>query len=139
MSTSPGPEEDDEGDVWAAGQGIWVENCYPPNDKQHWLAAMPQSTRPTYVPATVEECDEDWVTLVTDWEPKQSRTMSKSSLRKRTKERGSIDDIPFEELHEAQVLEQLYKQHMEGRVYDVVGPVLLALNPSPKTVDVDEL
>lgn len=105
MSTSPGPEEYDEGDVWAAGQGIWVENCYPANDKQHWLAAMPQSTRPTYVPATVEECDEDWVTLVTDWEPQQSRTMSKGNLRKRTKERGSIDDIPFEELHEAQVSE----------------------------------
>ena len=116
------------------------------------------------MPATVEECDEDWVTLVTDWEPQQNRTMSKGNLRKRTKERGSIDDIPFEELHEAQVraavatttaavpiladdrphnhhqvLEQLYKQHMEGRVYDVVGPVLLALNPSPKTVDLDAL
>ena len=118
------------------GQTIWVENIYPTTDKKHWQEAMPDATRPIYVPATVEEVEDDFVTLKTDWQPPLSRTMTKTRLSRRTMQ-ASIDHMAALDLDEAQVLDQLYRNHVDGAVYDVNGPVLLALNVSPKPVDLD--
>jgi alpha-tubulin suppressor-like RCC1 family protein len=120
---------------------VWVRNPYPVGDERYresWLPS-PLTSRPPWVPGEILSLGEGPaavdVTVTTTLAPRVSFRVSASEVLPMNDVTSLHDLSDFTFLHEAAVLHNVLRRHLEGEPVTRAGPLTLAVNPCRTPVD----